>query len=116
MADMNEKNFNELKQSIIDAGLMMHGELQPSREFVFEKKSGKDVSEIENWAICVADEDDELIPLKIYKVVFRPHLETVKVTDESGETLICPQSWFLPISFPPKVKKVLDNVKMLQPA
>lgn len=112
---MNEKDFNELKQSIIDAGLMIRGELQPSREFVFEKKSAKDASEIESWAICIGDEDDELIPLKIYKVVFRPHLKTVKVIDESGETLICPQSWFLPMSFPSKVKKVLDNVKIPQP-
>lgn len=113
---MIEKDFNELKQSIIDVGLMMRGKLEPSREFVIEKKRKKEESEIENWAICIANEDDELIPMKIYKVIFRPHLETVKVIDESGETLICPQSWFLPISFPSKVKKVLENIGTLQTA
>lgn len=114
---MNEKDFNELKQSIVEVGLMMRGELEPSREFLIEEnRINKNRSEFESWAICVTNEDDELIPMKIYKVVFHTHLNTCTVIDEANETLACPSDWFLPISFPSKIKKVLDNVEILQTA
>ena len=35
---MNKKNFAELLQSVKEAGKIMRGEMQPSRQFVFEDK------------------------------------------------------------------------------
>lgn len=35
---MNKKNFSELLQSVKEAGKIMRGEMNPSRQFVFEDK------------------------------------------------------------------------------
>ena len=109
---MNEKDFAELKQSVIEVGLMMRGELEPSREFIVKENRTKgNSSDIESWAICLTKDDDELIPMKIYKVVFHSRLKKCTVIDEAGETLVCPTDWFLPISFPSKVAKVLNVIE-----
>jgi hypothetical protein len=38
---MKEKDFDELKQSVVEVGLMMRGELEPSREFKLKKDKQK---------------------------------------------------------------------------
>lgn len=107
---MNKKDFEELKQSVIEVGLMMRGEIEPSREFIVEESKLKE-ADSESWAICLSKDDDELIPMKIYKVVFHNRLKKCTVVDESGETLVCPMEWFLPVAFPSKVAKVLNIVE-----
>ncbi len=106
---MNEKDFNELKQSVVEVGLMMRGELAPDREFKL-KKNKKKSENFETWAICVSREDDELVPLKLYQIEVYPHLSKVAVKDESGETLVCPQDYFLPVKFKEKVTDYLKKV------
>jgi hypothetical protein len=86
---MIEKDFNELKESIVEVGLMMRGELEPSREFVREKKLNP-IKDTESWAICLTIGGDELVPMKIYKVSFQAHLKICTVKDELNETLVCP--------------------------
>jgi hypothetical protein len=100
---MKEKDFDELKQSVVEVGLMMRGELEPSREFKLKKDK-------QTWAICVSHEDDELVPLKLYRIEVYPSLSKVAVKDESGETLICPQSFFLPVKFEEEVTDYLKKV------
>ena len=95
---MKKKDFDNLKQSVIETGLMMRGKLKPSREFT-RQKDRKNAETFETWAICITNEDEELVPLKLYKIEVYPHLSKVAVTDEEGETLVCPQDYFLPVKF-----------------
>ena len=41
---MNKKNFAELLQSVKEAGMIMRGEMKPSRQFVFNDK--EDIQEV----------------------------------------------------------------------
>lgn len=109
---MNNKDFDELLKSVKEVGLMEKGEMFPSREFVIENRLQKKQANVSSFAICLTNEDDELIPMKIYKVIFHPHLETCTVKDEAGETLACPSEWFLPISFPDTVKLTLEKTEL----
>lgn len=106
---MKDNDFNNLKQAVVEVGLMMRGELAPEREYKL-KKDQKKAEKIETWAICVSRDDDELLPLKLYRVEVYPHLARVAVTDESGETLVCPQDYFLPVKFEEEVTDYLKKV------
>lgn len=112
MAEMKEKDFEELLESVKEVGLMEKGELTPSREFVIEKKMPKNSSGVKTFAICISTDDEELIPLKIYSVVLHSHLKTCTVKDETGETLACPIEWFLPVEFPKNVAQVLEKAEL----
>ncbi len=109
---MNKIDFDELLESIKEVGLMERGKIAPSREFVVENKLPKSRENYGSFAICLTNDDDELIPMKIYKVIFHPHLETCTVKDEAGETLACPMEWFLPISFPENIKHTLEKTEL----
>lgn len=109
---MNKKDFDELLESIKEAGLMEKGEIKPSRELVVEKKSDVDQANFTSFAICLTADDEELIPLKIYKVIFHPPHETCTVKDEAGETLACPIEWFLPVAFPESIEHVLEKTEL----
>jgi hypothetical protein len=50
------------------------------------------------------------VPLKLYRIEVYPSLSKVAVKDESGETLICPQSFFLPVKFEEEVTDYLKKV------
>lgn len=52
----------------------------------------------------------ELEPLKLYNIEVYPPLSKVAVTDEAGETLLCPQDFFLPVEFKQKVTDYLKKV------
>jgi hypothetical protein len=91
---------------------MERGEIAPRREFVVERKSRANKSNIETFAICLSNEDEELIPLKIYHVVLQPKYQTCTVRDEKGETLVCPIEWFLPVEFPKNVEKLLEETEL----
>jgi hypothetical protein len=109
---MNEKDFNELLESIKEVGLMETGELKAGREFIVENKFAENSPNISSYAICLTNEDEELIPLKIYKVIFHPHLKTCTVKDENGETLVCPLEWFLPVKFNEKISETLEKTEL----
>ena len=109
---MNKKDFDELLESVKEVSLMEKSEVFPSREFVIENRLPKKQANISSFAICLTNEDDELIPMKIYKVIFHPHLETCTVKDESGETLACPMEWFLPIAFPENIEHTLEKTEL----
>lgn len=109
---MNKKDFDELLESVKEVGLMESGELFASREFVIENRLPKQQTNFSSFAICLTNEDDELIPMKIYKILFHPHLETCTVKDESGETLACPIEWFLPIVFPENIEHTLEKTEL----
>ncbi|MCI0392913.1 MAG: hypothetical protein MOB07_29630 [Acidobacteria bacterium] len=107
---MSKERFERLRQSIIEAGQAMRGEIEPSREFAYEvevTKLRKDAAT--DWAICVTDEDDELIPLKLYKIRFSK-TGYVSVTDEEGERVVCPAHWFVPVRLAPEVRQIVADL------
>ena len=104
--------IDELLESVKEVSLMEKSEVFPSREFVIENRLPKKQANISSFAICLTNEDDDLIPMKIYKVIFHPHLETCTVKDEKGETLACPMEWFLPIAFPENIEHTLEKTEM----
>ena len=105
---MNKKDFDELLESIKEVGLMEKGKLEPSREFTIESNK---TSVVKVFAVCLTTEDEELIPMKIYSVMLHPQLKTCTVKDETGETLVCPIEWFLPVEFTKSVEQVLEKVE-----
>ncbi len=109
---MKAKDFDELLESVKEVGLMEKGAIAPSREFVVERKLKADSSNLKTFAICLSGEDEELIPLKIYQVVFQPRHKTCTVKDESNETLVCPIEWFLPVEFPSNVQRLLEQTEL----
>ena len=109
---MNEKLFDELMESVKQIGLMERGEIAPNREFVIEKKLEINSSNVKTFAICLAREDEELIPLKIYQVILQPRHKTCTVKDENDETTVCPIDWFLPVEFPANIEQLLETTEM----
>ncbi len=112
MAAMNENNFNELLESIKEVGLMEAGTLSPNREFVIEKYTMADSPNVKTFAICLSSQDEDLIPLKIYHVVLQPRHKTCTVKDENDETTVCPMEWFLPIEFPSKIERLIQETEL----
>jgi hypothetical protein len=107
---MSKERFERLRRSIIEAGQVMRGEIEPSREFTYEievTKLRKDTAT--GWAICVTDEDDALIPLKLYEVKVSK-TGYVSVTDEEGERVVCPAHWFIPVRLAPKVRQIVADL------
>lgn len=99
-----------MRQSIIEAGQVMRGEIEPSGEFIYEievTKLRKDAKT--GWAICVTDEDDALTPLKLYEVNFSK-ADYVSVTDEEGERVVCPAHWFVPVRLAPEVRQIVADL------
>jgi hypothetical protein len=107
---MSKERFERLKQSVIEAGQVLRGEREPSREFTYEVEAserGKDFQT--GWAICVTNDEDALIPLKLYKIKFSK-TRYVSVVDEEGERLVCPASWFLPVRLAPEVSHLVAEL------
>ena len=102
---MNSERFEQLKASIIEAGLIMRGKQRPSREFSFEI-SEKPQTPQEIWAVCIESDDPSLlVPRKLYLVKFGDN--GVWVRDENGEMVVCDKEDFLPLSFAPDVQELL---------
>lgn len=102
---MNTERFEQLRSSVIEAGLIMSGDRKPSREFenelVVEPTAMQEI-----WAVCLESEAPQLlIPRKLYLVKYG---ETgVWVRDENGETVVCDKEDFLPLAFAPEVVELL---------
>ncbi|HQZ83455.1 MAG TPA: hypothetical protein PLR83_09555 [Pyrinomonadaceae bacterium] len=103
---MNEKRFEELKASIVEAGMIMQGRMLPSREFTIERAETPKPP-VEMWAVCLGSDDPKLlIPRKLYLVKFG---ETgVLVRDENGENVFCDKEDFLPLPFAHDVEELLE--------
>lgn len=102
---MNAERFEQLKSSVIEAGMIMSGAKKPSREFKFEIVAKPEPLQ-EMWAICLESDDPELlVPCKLYLVKYG---ETgVWVRDENGEMVACDKEDFLPVAFAPEVQELL---------
>ncbi len=107
---MSKERFERLRRSIIEAGQVMRGEIEPSREFTYEVE----VTQLRkntamDWAICVTGEDDALIPLKLYRIK-TSKTGYVSVIDEEGERVVCPAHWFVPVRLAPGVRQLVAEL------
>jgi hypothetical protein len=107
---MKKDSFEQLLESVREGGAILRGEVEPSRAFHYPSVSGKPRNADKSFAICVRTDDPELlIPNKIYQVTLLENA-LLKVTDEAGETTIYPADYFLLVSFPAEVEKLLARV------
>ena len=102
---MSKERFERLKQSVIEAGQVLRGERQPSREFTYEVElSQRSKGRQTDWAICVTSDEDALVRLKLYRIKVSK-TGYVSVVDEEGERLVCPATWFVQVRLAPEVKQ-----------
>ena len=67
---------------MIEAGQVIRGERQPSREFTYEiELTRRSKFSQTEWAICLTSDEDALVPLKLYRVKFS-RTGHVSVVDE----------------------------------
>ena len=108
---MDKQRFEDLKESIIEAGKVMRGEIEPSREFTFVVDTDEIEPPVKTWAICIeTDEDELMIPGKVYAVQITRN--RILVTDEEGEAAFYPKEFFMPISLPKEDSEKLSKLKL----
>ncbi len=112
MDQMNERNFSELLESVKEVGLIEKGTAAPGREYVIDRHFAPDSANVRTFAICLTDEDDALVPLKIYHVTLQPVHSTCTLKDENNETTVCPMNWFLPIEFPSNIEQLIEKTEL----
>ncbi len=99
---MKKENFESLKESIVESGKIMRGEIKASREIIIEDDETKRQKPLETCAVCVESDDDELLIIgKLYQV--KVSQNAVWVRDEEGESTLCSKEFFVPISPPQEV-------------
>lgn len=105
---MNTERFEQLRSSVIEAGLIKSNRQIPSREFLYPVvDKPQDFEEL--WAICIQSDDvNLLVPRKLYLVKFGEN--GVWVRDEQNEMTVCDKEDFLPLAFAPEVEKLLTEV------
>jgi hypothetical protein len=107
---MKKDSFEQLLESVREGGAILRGEVEPSRVFHYPSVPRKPRNAEKPFAICVRTDDAKLlIPNKIYQVTLLEN-DLLKVIDEAGETTIYPADYFLLVSFPAKVEKLLARV------
>ena len=105
---MKKENFERLKESVIEAGKILRGEAQPSREFVYEVPDSFPPPVVVS-AVCVETDDEELlVPRKIYEVEVTG--EFARVIDEAGEAAVYPARFFIQLNLPAEVRQIIAQL------
>ena len=105
---MKKENFERLKESVIEAGKILRGEAQPSREFVHEVPESFPPP-VMVFAVCVETDDAELlVPRKIYEIEVTG--EFARVIDEAGEAAVYPTQFFIPVNLPAEVRQIIARL------
>ena len=103
---MKEKDFQGLLEAVREAKQILRGETNAAHTLTVEVSSPPSPLEA-GFVICLqTDNPTLLIPLKIYAATFS-RSGFVRITDETGEAAVYPEDFFLPISFPKEVEKLL---------
>jgi hypothetical protein len=107
---MKKDSFEQLLESVREGGAILRGEVEPSRAFQYSSVPEKRRNTEKSFAICVKTDDPELlIPNKIYQVALLEN-DLLKVIDEADEAAIYPADYFLLVTFPAEVEKLLARV------
>lgn len=64
----------------------------------------------DTWAVCVTEEDKDLITLKLYHIETISKSGQVRVRKEKGVFSIYPENWFAPVEISRKTRVLLDEV------
>ena len=105
---MKKENFERLKESIVEAGKILRGEAQPSREFVYEVPDSLP-EPVKVFAVCVETDDEALlVPRKIYEIEVTG--EFARVVDEAGEAAVYPARFFIHINLPAEVRQIITQL------
>lgn len=105
---MKKEDFDELIESVKEAGAILRGEKQPAR--VFHHPTNAATPPQEAFAICIETDDPELLHvLKVYQVQLLAG-GSVLLNDEAGEAAIYPASNFILLELPREVEEVLSRV------
>ena len=109
---MNSQDFAELKEAVAEVGLMMRGEVAPSREYVCTGEAPQ-TPLVTVWALCIQDADDALTPGKVYQGRLSRNGQHIGLTDDNGEHFGCPADWFAILHLPQEVDRTLRTALRL---
>jgi hypothetical protein len=71
----------------------------------------KVIGAVENvWAVCLTQADENLIPLKLYKIEISEKNDEVKVNNEKGKSNFYPKNWFAPLKVSQSTLGLLEKV------
>lgn len=106
---MTKVEFEELLESVQQGGSILRAEIEPSRVVNYKppKRNGKPETRL---AICVRSDNPELLVVNKIYPVNSLESDLVRVIDEAGEAAIYDADYFLYVSFPPKVERVLSRL------
>lgn len=105
---MKKKDFERLKQSVIEAGQILRGGRQPARETIYEVTTRPALANL--LAVCVVTDDPGLLmPRKIYEIIVVDG-KYARVIDEAGEAAVYPADFFLPLSLPQEIESASAKI------
>lgn len=61
------------------------------------------------WAVCLAKNDKDLIPFKLYRVEVFSDSEEIRLKNENGETANYPGSWFASLDVSKKTLGIIEK-------
>jgi hypothetical protein len=106
---MKTEDFQGLLESVREATQILRGEKKAAREFVVEVPPAQTTMPT-GYVICVQTDDPQLLILrKIYQVIYS-QAGLVRIVDEAGEAALYPEDFFLPVTFPKEVERVLSQM------
>ncbi len=101
---MRKEDFEELRESVKEAGEILRGTRKPAREFFIEVDTS--LPKDEGYALCIkSDEPELLVPFKVYPAKFSSQ-GRIRIIDEEGEAAVYPPDYFVRIKLPNEVEKV----------
>jgi hypothetical protein len=77
-------------------------------EVVGSQKFDQQTKPNEYFAVCVTNENSDLTPMKIYKILSGAGNSTVTVKGDKNKTFVCPASYFLPLHLTPNDESLLS--------
>lgn len=107
---MKKEDFEELLGSVREAGQILRGEIEPSRQFWIEVPEKTERQK--GFALCVKTDDPKLLVLsKVYQARFSA-TGNIGIIDEEGEAAVYPADFFIRLDLPDEVESVLENLQV----
>ncbi len=61
------------------------------------------------WAVCLAKDEKNLIPFKLYRIEVFSKSEQIRLKNEKGEMANYPKSWFAPLDVSKKTLGIIEK-------
>lgn len=106
---MKKAEYNRLLESVRQGGAVLRGEVSPSR--TFKHRTAKRNGRLETrLAICLRTDDPDLLVVNKIYTVNPLESDLVRVIEEIGGAAVYDADYFLYVSFPPKVERILSRL------